>query len=56
MSERNEVHDVGSNPEIAVYLHVGDVRIKARGRFIEQQQRGLVQERLAEIQPGRLSR
>jgi len=29
MSERNEAHDVGSNPEIAVYLNVGDVRIKS---------------------------
>lgn len=29
MSERNEAYDVGQNPEIAVYLQLGDVRVKS---------------------------
>ena len=45
--------------DLALALHasdglahlVGDVGIKARGRFIEQEQLGIVQQRLAEVEP-----
>lgn len=29
MSDRNEAYDVGPSPEIAVYLHAGDIRVKS---------------------------